>query len=152
MDLNEFNNYYLNELLHKLSSENKSFILLSDFNIDLVKYDNHHPINEFLDSYFLFLDLHITQQTIIRNSSKTLIDIFSNTFIENIMSGNLTAAISDHLPKFIILPNIFSAKYPTSNESNFYEREWSNFVQGNVILDYFSVDWDSLINDDNKYM
>ena len=37
MDLNEFNDYYLNELLHKLSSENKSVILLGEFNVDLMK-------------------------------------------------------------------------------------------------------------------
>ena len=36
MDLNEFNDYYLNELLHKFSSENKSVIRLGDFNVDLI--------------------------------------------------------------------------------------------------------------------
>ena len=51
MDLNEFNDYYLNKLLHKLSSENKSVILLGDFNVDLMKYDNHHSKYEFLDFY-----------------------------------------------------------------------------------------------------
>ena len=99
MDLNEFNDYYLNELLDKLSSE-----------YFLMKYDNNHSTNEFLDSLssHLFL-LHITQPTRIRDSSKTLIDnISSKTLIENIISGNLTATISDHLPQFIILPNIFS--------------------------------------------
>ena len=38
MDLNEFNDYYPYELLHKLSSVNKSVILLGDFNVDLMKY------------------------------------------------------------------------------------------------------------------
>ena len=47
MDLNDFNDYYLNDLLHKPSSENKSVTLLGDSNVDLMKYDNHHPINEF---------------------------------------------------------------------------------------------------------
>ena len=28
MDLNEFNDYYLNELLHKLSSEDKFFLVI----------------------------------------------------------------------------------------------------------------------------
>ena len=110
MDLNEFNDYYLNELLYKLSSENKSVILLGDFNVDLMKYDNHST-NEFLDSLSLHLFLpHITQPTRIRDSSKTLIidNIFSKTLIENTISGNLTGTISDHLPQFIILPNIFS--------------------------------------------
>ena len=90
---------------------------------------------------------HITQPARIRDTSKTLIDnIFSNTLIENTISGNLTATISDHLPQFIILPNIFSN--PPSNKSNISERDWSNFVQENFILDYFSVDWNSLINND----
>ena len=116
MDFNEFNDYYLNELLHKLSSENKSVILLCDFNVDLMKYDNHHSTNEFLDSLSSHLFFpHITQPTGKRDTSKTLIDnIFSNTLIENTISGNLTATISDHLPQFIILPNVFSN--PPSNK------------------------------------
>ena len=132
-------------ILMKLSSENKSVILLGDFNVDLMKYDNHHSTNEFLDSLSSHLFLpHITQPTRIRDSSKTLIDnIFSNTLIENTISGNLT---SNHLPQFIILPKIFSN--PPSNKSNIYERDWSNFVQENFILDYFFVDWNSLINND----
>ena len=135
MDRNEFNGYYLNELLHKLSLENKSVILLGDFNVDLMKYDNHHSTSEFLDSLSSHLFPHIIQPTRISDSSKTLIDIFSNTMIENTISGNLAATISDHLPQFIILPNIFSN--PTSNKSNTYERDCSNFVQENLILDYF---------------
>ena len=151
MDLNEFDDYLLNELLHKLSSENKSVILLGDFNVDLMKYDNHHSTNEFLDSLSSHWFLpHITQPTRIRDSSKTLTDnIFSKALIENTISGNLTATISDHLPQLIILPNIFSN--PPSNKIFIYERDWSNFVQENVILDYFSVAWNSIINN-HKYV
>ena len=54
----------------------------------------------------------------------------------------LTTNISDHLPQFIILPNIFSNL--TYNESNIYERDWSK----KTLLDYFSVDWNSIINND----
>ena len=78
MDVNEFNDYYLNELLHKLSSENKSVILLGEFNVDLIKYDNHHLSNEFVDSLSSHLFLpHVTEPTRIRDSSKTLIDHIS---------------------------------------------------------------------------
>ena len=72
-------------------------------------------------------------------------NIFSNT-IENTISGNLTSTISDHLPQFIILPSIFSN--PPSNKSNIYEKDWSKFAQENFILEYFSLDWNSLINND----
>ena len=101
---------------------------------------------EFLDSLSSHLFLpYIRQSTRIRDSSKILFDtIFSNTLIENIISGNLTATISDHLPQCIIIPNIFSN--PPSNKSNNYERDWSHFVQENVILDFFPSDWNSLVN------
>ena len=61
IDLNEFNDYYLNELLHKISSENKAVIFLDRFNVDLMKYDDHHSANEFLEFYlhiYFFLILH----------------------------------------------------------------------------------------------
>ena len=50
MDLNGFNDYYINNLLDKLSKENKTVFLLGDFNIDLLNYDQHSLTNEFLDS------------------------------------------------------------------------------------------------------
>ena len=50
MDLNEFNDSFLNTLLDKISKENKSIFLLGDFNIDLLKYDHYNATNEFLDS------------------------------------------------------------------------------------------------------
>ena len=98
MNLNKFNDYYLNKLLHKLSSENKSIILLGEFNVDFMKYDNHPSANESLDSLSSHLFLpHIIKPTRIRDSSKTLIhNIFSNILIESTLSGNLTATISDH--------------------------------------------------------
>ena len=45
MDLNGFNDYYINNLLDKLSKENKTVFLLGDFNIDLLNYDQHSLTN-----------------------------------------------------------------------------------------------------------
>ena len=129
MNINEFNDDYLNELLDKLSSENKTTFLLGDFNINLLKYDIHPPTNGFLDSlsshYFL---PHILQPSRVTTNSKTLIDnIFSNMAVPNIISGNLTASVSDHLPQFLVAPNIFfNASYPKSSS---YERDWAGFAQ-----------------------
>ena len=50
MDLNDFNTYYLNNLLDKVSKKQKSVFLLGDFNVNLLNYNRHNPINEFLDS------------------------------------------------------------------------------------------------------
>ena len=50
MDLTDFNSNYLNNLLEKVSKEQKSVFLLGDFNINLLNYNVHSPTNEFLDS------------------------------------------------------------------------------------------------------
>ena len=144
MDINEFNDDYLNELLDKLSKENKTIFLLGDFNINLLNYDIHPPTNEFLDSLSSYYFLpHILQPSRVTTNSKTLIDnTFSNMVVLGIIFGNLTASISSHLPQFLVAPNIFfNASYPKSNN---YERDWSRFDQENFVLDYFSVEWDNV--------
>ena len=60
--------------------------------------------------------------------------------------GNLTATISDHLPQFAIIPNMFSNI--SDNKANIYERDWSKFDRENFILDYFSVGWKDLLKID----
>ena len=58
----------------------------------------------------------------------------------------MTATISDHLPQFSIIPNMFG-NIP-GNKSNINERERSKFDGENFILDYFSVDWKDLLETD----
>ena len=93
MDLTDFNSNYLNNLLEKISKEQKSVFLLGDFNINLLNYNVHNPTNEFLDSLASnsFLP-YILQPTRITSHSKTLIDnIFTNINLPDSISGNLTA-------------------------------------------------------------
>ena len=56
--------------------------------------------------------------------------------------------ISDHLPQFMIVPNVFSN--PSPIKANVFERDWSNFDQENFILDYFSIDWDVVLKLDEQ--
>ena len=141
LDLFEFIHYYLNPLLEILAKEQKTVFLLGDFNVDLLKYEQHRATNQFLDSLSsnMFLP-HIVQPTRISFHSKTLIDkIFSNYISQDILSGNLTATISNHLSQFLIAPHIFS-NVP-NRKTNLFERDWSKFNHEEFILDYFSVDW-----------
>ena len=145
MDLTDFNSNYVNSLLEKISKEQKSVFLLGDFNINLMNYNVHNPTNKFSDSPASnsFLP-YILPPTRITSHSKTLIgNVFTNVTLPDSISGNLTATISDHLPQFLIVPNIFSN--PPSNKSNIYKRDWSNFDQENFILDYFSIDWNETL-------
>ena len=78
---------------------------------------------------------------------QTLIDnTFSNVISPEAISGNLTATISDHLPQFIFVPNVFYNS--PSNKSNIYERDWSKFDQESFIQgknQYFSYDWNEIL-------
>ena len=65
----------------------------------------------------------------------------------------MTATISNHLPQFAIIPNIFGNI--SENKYNINERDWSKFDREKFILDYFSVDWEDLskidkLNADNS--
>ena len=100
-------------------NENRSFFLVTL--IYLLNYNDHQPTNYFLDSlasnYFVPYVLHPTRIT---SHSKTLIDnIFSNFISTEIISGNITATISDHLPQFSFVPNILSNS--STQKSNYYE-------------------------------
>ena len=109
MDLTDFNCNYLNKLLENISKEQKSIFLLGDFNVNLLNYNEHNQTNEFLDSLASnsFIPL-ILQPTRITSHSNTLIDnVCSNVIDPDIISGNLTAIISDHLPQFVIISNMF---------------------------------------------
>ena len=54
MELSEFNNNYFTDLLDTLSSENKTVVLLGDFNADLLKYDQNSNISDFFDLMYSF--------------------------------------------------------------------------------------------------
>ena len=127
MNLTDFNCNFLNKLLENISIEQNSLLLLGDLNVNLLNYNEHNQTNGFLDSLasnsFILL---ILQPARITSHSNTLIDnIFSNVIDPDITSSNLTVTISDHLPQFAIIPNMFGNIL--GNTSNICERDWSKF-------------------------
>ena len=128
MNVTEFNDDHLNEIFDKLSKENKTIFIFGDFNINLLNYDTRPPTNKFLDLLYL-----ITLNPIYysprgqKGIQKNLLRIFSLIWLLRIIFGNIAAPNFDHLPQFIVIPNIyFNSSYPRSNK---YERDWSKFDQ-----------------------
>ena len=144
MDVLDFNSL-INQLLDKISKEQKQTFLLGDFNINLLNYNEHQPTNKFLDSIASNSIIpYILQPTRITSHSKTLIDnIFSNVLSFEAISGNITATISDHLPQFLFAPNVLSN--PLCNKSNILERDLSKFNKENFILDYSDKNWSEIL-------
>ena len=145
MDVLDFKNNYLSQIFEIVPKEQKRYFFFVTLN-----YNDHQPTNDFLDSLasnsFIPYILHATRIT---SHSKTLIDNkFSNFISPEIISGNITAAISDHLPQFSFVPNILSN--PSTQKSNYYERDWSKFKHENFIFDYFDKDWADLLQIDQQ--
>ena len=102
MDVFYFKNNYLSQIFEIVSKNRKQRFFLGDFDINLLNYNDHQPTNDFLDSLasnsFIPYILHPTRIT---SPSKTLTDIMFSYFTSpEIISGNMTATISDHLPPF----------------------------------------------------
>ena len=121
MGLTGFKIIYLIKLLKNMSEKQKSIFLHGDFNVNLLNCYEHNETNDLLNSFASnsFRPL-ILQPTKITSYSNTLIDnIFSNVIDPDIISGNLSVTISDHLTQFAIIPNMFGNT--SRKKSNIYD-------------------------------
>ena len=95
----------MNDVLEKISRDNKICYLMGDFNLNLLNNQNHNATREFLDGLYshLFFAL-ITLHSRTTSHTATLIDIFFSSHVEHsyFRSGLLITDISDHFPVFSI--------------------------------------------------
>ena len=66
-------------------------------------------------------------------------NIFSNHVSNEVIAGNLTTKISDHLPQVLIAPYIFSNR--AANKTDIFEGNSSELNHEQFILDIIDVDW-----------
>ena len=103
-EVTDLTNNFITPLLDKLSNENKDIMIMGDFNISLINYNDDKNTGNFLDTMFSqsFLS-HVTTPTRVTTNRKTLIDnICYNRPLNNIISSNLSSIISDYLIQFLI--------------------------------------------------
>ena len=154
MEPSEFTNDYLSPMVDKLSAENKIVYLAGDWNFNLLNFSTNDDTMNFIDKMMGNLIMPtITVPTRIHSNGGTLIDnIFTNN-INSSITGNLTVSISDHLPSFILIPNPITKH---TKKSNIYRRDTKNFNKTEFLLDYFTINWDQVIEiekeDPNKSM
>ena len=63
------------------------------------------------------------------------------------ISGKITATISNSLPQFLFA-NVLSKN--SCQKSNIYESDWSKFIQTDLVLDYFDKDWSDVLQLDQQ--
>ena len=97
----------LNRILSTISKDNKKCYLMGDFNLDLLRYEEHAVTQEFIDSLFsnMFIPI-ITRPTRLTAHTAPLIDnIFTNCLTQNITNGIIINDISDNPPIFASFNN-----------------------------------------------
>ena len=92
------------QLLHRVTRDNKMCDIMGDFNLDLLKTDLHSATNEFINALFShFLYPLISRPTRLTSNSATLIDnIFTNNISASCDNGLIINYLSDHLPIFTL--------------------------------------------------
>ena len=149
MKISDFNNKYLTPLLAKIFQEEKTFLLMGDFNINLLNTDTDHNLSDFYDILSSnFFARYILQPTRLAKNSKTVIDnIFLNSVEFNTFSGNLTSQILDHIPQFLILKDFYHKTLINSN--NVFERNYRFFNHDEFKNDLKDIPWDNILSSDD---
>ena len=104
-------NKYLQKTLKKINKEKKFLLMVGDFNYDLIKHDKIKTVSEFLNLMTSnLLQPHILGPTRILDHNKPSINdnIFLNFIDKACHSGNRFAEVSDHLPGFIIIEDLYA--------------------------------------------
>ena len=123
-------------------------MIMGDFNINLITYNDDKNTGNFLDTMFSqsFLP-YITTLTRITRNTKTLIDdIYYNKPLNNFISGNLSSIISDHFIQFLIGPLNFLEK---SSKIVNRQRCYKNFDKLKFKADLVKINWDGFCLNSN---
>ena len=125
--------------LSKLARENKLIAVMGDFNIDLLKYNDHTASNDFINMMFSYnFQPTILHPTHITDTSSTNIDnsYVNNSTQSNIFAGNILSLLSEHLPQLSIL----SDDKPDYTTTSHYTYDYKNFDAVKCLADYNEMD------------
>ena len=149
MLVNEFHQSYIEPLFEKLSFEKKKIMLMGDFNINLFNYDSDPNTSDFVDTiYSNSLLPYINIPTRITPRSQTLIDnIFYSELNEDIIAGNITSTMSDHLMQFLIEPSSDPSVKATQSK---LRRSFKNFNKENFETELKRINWDTELELQNE--
>ena len=141
----EFNDRF-EEFIDSLLNEDQEFILLGDFNKDVLDIDTEREWGNFTTS--LGLTQLVNEPTRVTNTSQTLIDhIYTNTE-ENIQRVHVERlCLSDHYGVFCNRKSQFNIS-KNSHQIITY-RSFRNFEENRFLNDLYSVPWEIIEQFDN---
>ena len=150
MEMDTFNMDKFELLLSKLNCENNKYIYIAgDLNFDMVKVNLHDETSIFFNKMMSNLLFPVvTIPTKINTVNDTLIDnIFTHHLNPEMVSGNFSIEISDHLPSFLIVPN--KSNIQISKYHNIYTRDFDKLDKEDFLLDLLDLNLDEISDNPN---
>ena len=149
MDKSIFTQNYMQPLIEKLNKENKNIYLAGDFNFDFLSL-NDQENNAFFETMMSHHLLPtITIPTKINPVKNTVIDnIFINNINSDIIAGNFSLTVSDHLPSFLITPKL--NQYHAPKKHNIFKRCTKNFNKDSFLSDLNQINWKDLLESEKN--
>ena len=140
---------YMKDTLQKVEKKNLYTIITGDFNYDLLNIDRYAPACEFLETLMSknFQPCILEPTRIVFGHRPSLVDnFFINTIDKKVTAGNLLSKISDHLPSFLILNNV----YDKLNKKGRQTKDYSNFDESLYKADLRKININSIKNSLNN--
>lgn len=118
----DYFNTKIAEILEKY--KDKVTFVCGDFNIDLLKSNDHKKTAEFIDTMFSFgfYPLILKPSRITKDSATLIDNIFVNITDGKINSGLLVTDVSDHLPVFAVLERNNKLNFPEKIQTHYSGR------------------------------
>ena len=129
----------------KLSREKKDILIMGDFNINLLNFNNNKDTTTFLDTMFSnSFSPFITLPTRVGNTSETLIDniCYKKPLNNDMIAGNLCSVTSDHLIQFLVEPSSYMHNSSKEKTKRCYEK----FNKEKLQSDLGKVNWQKHCN------
>ena len=140
----------LGNSLHKLNLKKHKYVILGDFNIDLLKIESCEITRKYVNDLISYAcKCLISKPTRITPQSKTLLDhIYTNDQASINCHGVGICDLSDHLPTFVGLDLKLGEKGFTKNSTPQYKRDLSHFDLDNYLID-LSIELDKIELNEN---
>ena len=132
------------DILSKISRSDKCCYLTGDFNLDLLRYADHEPTQEFVDCLFS----HMFVPRITAHSATLIDNIFTNHFTPRFLKGIVISDISDYLPVFAYVSDD-SLTHDHKRIGNRPTRNFSAANLNNFKTRLSQVIWTALLNDND---
>ena len=142
--INNFN-IHLNEIFDRFKVNNTNTIITGDFNICLMKQDQHRDTSEFVDIMhsFHFYPL-ITRPTRVNNQNNSLIDYIWTNILSDYLSGVIDIDITDHFPIFAVFKS-FKSKANEKMTIKFRDLSSINIESFKNIIN--NTNWNNVLGD-----